>query len=85
MSHIAQTLSDLSETTLFNSYLSFLHAIDYTGLDDNMSDAFNDWLSEIDDDTMVDHVWQFLLEIDRRIPGWINWWSDRQIFTPKIK
>ena len=76
MTQISQTLSDLSETRLFNSYLSYLHSIDYTGTDDNMPDAFDEWLSEIDDDTMEINVWEFLLEIDRRIPGGINWWSE---------
>lgn len=69
MSHIAQTLSELSEARIFNDYLSYVHAQDYTGLDDNMSDAFDEWLSEIDDENMTAYLWDFLRQIDRRIPG----------------
>ena len=53
MTHIAQTLSELSEARIFNSYLSYMHAQDYTGLDDNMPDAFDEWLSELTDDEMT--------------------------------
>jgi len=85
MAHIAQTLSELSEARIFNSYLSYIHGQDYTWTDDNMPDAFDEWLSEVDDDTMVEYVWDFLRQIDKRIPGWINWWSEWQTFSPKIK
>lgn len=85
MSHIAQTLSELSEARIFNSYLSYIHAQDYTWIDDNMPDAFDEWLAEIDDDTMIEYVWGFLRQIDRRVPGWINWWSEWQSFIPKPK
>ncbi len=85
MTHIAQTLSELSEARIFNSYLSYMHAQDYTGLDDNMPDAFDEWLSELTDDEMTWYLWDFLRQIDRRIPGGINWWSDWQTFIPKPK
>lgn len=85
MSHIAQTLSELSEARIFNSYLSYIHGQDYTWIDDNMSDAFNEWLSEITDEDMTAYLWDFLHQIDTRIPRWINWWSEWQTFIPKIK
>lgn len=53
MSHIAQTLSELSEARVFNSYLSYIHGQDYTGLDDDMTDRFDEWLSELTDDEMT--------------------------------
>jgi hypothetical protein len=69
MSHIAQTLSEISEARIFNSYLSYIHGQDYTGRDDNMPDAFNEWLSEIDDDDMTAYIYGFMRQIDKRIPG----------------
>jgi hypothetical protein len=85
MSHIAQTLSELSEARNFNSYLSYLHAQDYQWRDDDMSDDFDEWLSEITDEAMTEYLWWFLRQIDKRIPGWINWWIEWQTFIPKIK
>ena len=76
MSYIAQTLSELSEARIFNSYLSYIHAQDYTGLDDSMPDAFDEWLSEINNEQMLELLYTFLRQIDRRIPNGINWWSD---------
>ena len=32
----------------FEQYLRELHAKDYTGTDDDMPDAFEDWLGELD-------------------------------------
>lgn len=85
MSHIAQTLSELSEARIFNSYLSYIHAQDYTGLDDDMPDRFDEWLSELSDEEMTRYLGDFLIQIDRRIPKCINWWSEWQTFIPKIK
>lgn len=68
MTTVAQTLSELSEARIFNSYLSYIHAQDYTGLDDDMPDAFDEWLSEIDDENMTAYLWGFLRQIDKRIP-----------------
>lgn len=84
MSSIAQTLSELSEARIFNSYLSYQHALGYRWLDDNMPDAFDDWLSELTDYEITDYLWSFLRQIDKRIPKGINWWSDSQTFTPII-
>ena len=85
MAHIAQTLSELSEARIFDSYLSYIHAQDYTGLDDDMSDRFDEWLSELTDEEMIEYVWWFLRQIDRRTPGGINWWAEWQTFIPKPK
>jgi len=85
MGHIAQTLSELSEARIFNSYLSYIHAQNYTWLDDNMPDAFDEWLSEINDEEMTEYLWGFLRQIDRRVPKGINWWSEWQTFIPEIK
>lgn len=82
MSHIAQTLSELSEARNFNSYLSYIHALDYHWLDDDMWEAFDDWLSEIDDEQMTEYLWGFLRQIDKRVPKGINWWSESQTFIP---
>lgn len=85
MSHIAQTLSELWDARIFNSYLSYIHAQNYRWLDDNMPDAFDEWLSELTDDEINVWLWDFLRQIDRRIPWWINWWSEWQSFIPKPK
>lgn len=79
-----QTLSELSEIYVFNSYLSYIHAQDYIGTDDNMPDAFNDWLSEITDEDMIWYLEWFLRQLDKRIPVSINWWSNKQTLIPKI-
>lgn len=85
MTHIAQTLSELSEARIFNDYLSYQHAQDYQWRDDDMPDAFNEWLSELTDEEMTEYLWWFLRQIDRRIPGGVNWWSEWQSFIPKPK
>ncbi len=85
MTQIEQPLSELSEARIFNSYLSYIHAQNYIWLDDNMSDAFDEWLSELTDDEITVWLWDFLRQIDRRIPGGINWWSEWQSFIPKPK
>jgi len=85
MTQIERPLFELSEARIFNSYLSYIHAQNYRWLDDNMPDAFDEWLSELTDDEINVWLWDFLLEIDRRIPGGINWWSEWQTFIPKIK
>lgn len=69
MTHIAQTLSELSEARIFNSYLSYIHGQDYTGLDDDMPDRFDEWLYKLTDEEMTAYLWGFLRQIDRRIPG----------------
>lgn len=38
----------------FTDYLRDLHAEDYSGFDDDMSDDFNDWLADRDIEDMVD-------------------------------
>jgi len=41
-----------------------------------MPDAFDEWLSEINDEEMTEYLWGFLRQIDRRVPKGINWWSE---------
>lgn len=84
MSSIAQTLSELSEARIFNSYLSYQHALSYRWLDDNMPDSFDEWLSELTDEEIADYLCSFLRQIDKRIPNGINWWSESQTFIPNI-
>lgn len=85
MTQIAQTLSELSEARIFNSYLSYQHAQDYQWRDDDMPDAFDEWLSELTDEETTEYLWWFLRQIDRRIPSCVNWWSEWQTFIPKPK
>jgi hypothetical protein len=38
------------------TFLEWCHADDYTGLDDDMPDACNDWISDLTDDYVCDLV-----------------------------
>ena len=40
---------------MFIDYLQEQHAKDYTGLDDDMPDAFNDWLENMSTDEVIEH------------------------------
>jgi len=40
----------------FNNYLRKLHAKEYNGTDDNMSDAFESWLDKFDVAEILDLV-----------------------------
>ena len=37
-------------------YLKDVHAEQYEGLDDDMPDAFNDWLTELDVDEWIEYA-----------------------------
>lgn len=40
----------------FENYLRDIHAEDYTGTDDDMPDAFDNWLTEIQIDDVIKHA-----------------------------
>jgi len=40
----------------FEDYLGDIHAEDYMGTDDNMSDAFDTWVSNLDAQELIDHA-----------------------------
>ncbi len=39
----------------FEKYLEMVHAEDYHGTDDDMPDAFNDWLGSLDGEEYIEH------------------------------
>lgn len=43
-------------TTIFIDYLSEVHANGYTGTDDNMPDAFDNWLENMDTSELIDYA-----------------------------
>lgn len=40
----------------FEDYLKTIHAEDYTRTDDDMSDAFETWLADLDQDELIQHA-----------------------------
>ncbi len=43
-------------TTYFINYLQEIHAEDYHGTDDDMPDSFDNWLTELDQDELIEHA-----------------------------
>lgn len=43
----------------FEEYLKLVHAEDYHGTDDDMPDAFDDWLGELDGEEYLQHGNEF--------------------------
>jgi len=41
---------------MFEDYLKDVHAKNYTGTDDNMPDAFDNWLSNLDGQEYIDYA-----------------------------
>ena len=39
----------------FEKYLKIVHAENYHGTDDDMSDAFDDWLGQLDGEEYIKH------------------------------
>lgn len=39
----------------FEEYLQYIHSLDYLGTDDNMPDAFNDWLGDLEEEDYIEH------------------------------
>ena len=49
----------------FEQYLQEIHAKDYHGLDDDMPDAYNAWVSELDAEEMKEYEKEWSDEIDK--------------------
>ena len=49
----------------FEQYLQEIHAKDYHGLDDDMPDAYNAWVSELDAGEMKEYEKEWSDEIDK--------------------
>ena len=47
----------------FEIFLTEIHAKDYHGCDDDMPDAFNDWLCDLQHDTIIEYVGEFILTL----------------------
>jgi len=43
----------------FEDYLQDVHAKDYSGLDDDMADDFENWLSKLDVQELIDYAEKF--------------------------
>jgi len=82
MTDITDNITELTEWKLFESYLEYQHAQDYTGTDDNMIDAFMDWVGDLEEDEIIDYMHWFLKAIDKKISS-INWWTERKLTYPK--
>lgn len=53
----------------FEEFLTDKHAEDYHGLDDEMPDAFEAWLVELDIDTIIDYANEFA---DLKVKNTVN-------------
>jgi len=51
----------------FESYLVDRHADQYEGLDDEMSDDFNDWIADMDSEEMMDFADLYGEEIKKEL------------------
>lgn len=40
----------------FTEFLTSVYALEYGGFDDEMADAFNDWLAEMDVDKLISYA-----------------------------
>lgn len=40
----------------FEKYLQYIHALEYTGTDDDMPDAFDAWIVELDHEKLIEHA-----------------------------
>ena len=56
MTDITDNIIELTQWKLFESYLEYQHAQDYTGTDDNMIDAFMDWVGDLEEDEIIDYM-----------------------------
>ena len=41
---------------MFEKYLQYIHAKQYQGLDDDMPDDFDNWLSELGTDKLIEYA-----------------------------
>ncbi|MCR4307091.1 MAG: hypothetical protein NUV80_00865 [Candidatus Berkelbacteria bacterium] len=53
--------------TTFIDYLKSIHAKDYQGTDDDMSDSFDAWLERQDGNDLIDHAEQMVATQNKRI------------------
>jgi hypothetical protein len=44
------------DTSTFERYLQDIHALNYHGLDDDMPDAFDSWVSELDVEEVINYA-----------------------------
>ena len=56
MTDITDNIIELTQWKLFESYLEYQHAQDYTGTDDNMIDSFMDWVGDLEEDEIIDYM-----------------------------
>lgn len=55
-------ITGVRESDEFEEQMQDIHAEDYTGLDDDMPDAFAEWFNEIPEEEMRDYLYHFILE-----------------------
>ena len=51
----------------FEDYLKDIHAKNYIGTDDDMPDAFNTWLTELQVDDIIKYANQVLIDLKKKI------------------
>lgn len=51
----------------FEYFLMEKHAEDYQGIDDDMVDAFNDWLVELQVDEIIEYANQYIAQIRKEL------------------
>jgi len=51
----------------FEDYLGEKHAEQYTGLDDEMSDDFVDWMEQLDNQELIDYADEYIKKVKEDI------------------
>ena len=57
---------------MFEDYLKEIHAKEYHGTDDAMSDAFEAWLMEWDTNEIMEHADEAMKQLNERLAGLIG-------------
>lgn len=57
---------------MFEEYLKEIHAEDYMGTDDDMSDSFDDWLASLDGEDYINYGNHALSQASAKILGSIK-------------
>lgn len=73
------------KTITFEDYLMQVHAKDYHGTDDDMSDNFEAWLERLDVETVMQYAELFAAELNNRILKLINLSGEAIAELQKIK
>lgn len=53
----------LKKTEMFEDYLQDIHASNYEGLDDDMPEDYEEWLSNLDVQELIDYADKFVAKV----------------------